>query len=124
MRIASLEQNYNHLSEREVTSAALSAQVAANAARLSAIEQNFNQMAEREMILRTTNATMTAKLLEIETQFCGEDHIRNLTQAQNLRLVSLMWKKLFPESESPAGDSYYPSVCNRNPEGSLGGRGG
>lgn len=105
-----------------VNMSSLGAQVSGSAARITSLELNYNQMAEREMILRTTNATMSAKLLEIETQFCGEDHIRNLTQAQDLRLLSLLWKKVFPDSDSPSNDNYYPQVCNRSEGGFSGGR--
>jgi hypothetical protein len=106
-----------------VSISSLEATVSNQQARLASLESNYNLMAEREILLRTTIATMTAKMLEIDTQLCSEDHIRNLTQAQNLRFLSMIWKKVFPDSDVPAGDTYYPTVCNRSGETPFGGGG-
>lgn len=100
-----------------VNMSSLGSQTSSLNARTSALEQNYNQMAEREMILRTNNATMEAKLLEVETQFCGEDHVRNLTHSQDLRLMAMLWRKVYPDGELPTSDTYYPQICNRNQSG-------
>jgi hypothetical protein len=59
-------------------------------------------------------ATLTAKLVEIETQFCASDIIRNLMHAEDMRVTSLMWAKGFPGSTMPTDNPYYPSICNRS----------
>jgi hypothetical protein len=104
-----------------ITMSTLGAQVSALGARVTSLEQNYNQMSEREMILRTNSATMGAKMSEIETQFCGEDHVRNLMHSQDLRTMSMMWNKVFPNSTLPSSDAYYPQICNRGSYDSTGG---
>jgi hypothetical protein len=94
-----------------VSSASLATQVSAQAARITSLETNYNIMAERELVLRTNNATMQAALIEIETQFCGEDDMRNLMNAAQERMLAIMWKKLNPDSEYPVANVYYPHVC-------------
>lgn len=58
-------------------------------------------------------SALSAKLVEVETQFCASDIIRNLMHAQDMRTTSIMWTKLFTNSVLPTDNSYYPSICNR-----------
>lgn len=51
-------------------------------------------------------------LIEIETQFCAQDIVRNLMHANDLRNLSVLWQKQFGESY-PIGNAYYPTICNR-----------
>ena len=50
---------------------------------------------------------------EIETQFCGEDIVRNLMHASDQRIQSMLWQKTFPGNELPTNNAYYPTICNR-----------
>lgn len=82
-------------------------------ARISAIEAQFAVgTADR----RGKEEGMRQKLVEIETQFCASDIVRNLMHAQNMRIESIMWSKLFPDSHMPTDNAFYPKVCNRTTE--------
>jgi hypothetical protein len=62
---------------------------------------------------RSQVAAMNAKLVEIETQFCASDIVRNLTHADDMRLTALMWAKLYPGEKLPTDNAFYPRICNR-----------
>jgi hypothetical protein len=62
--------------------------------------------------LRLETSAQKAALLEIETQFCEADHLRNLTHANDLRMFSMLWNKAFGQN-LPTDNAYYPTVCNR-----------
>jgi hypothetical protein len=49
---------------------------------------------------------------EIETQFCGEDIVRNLMHANDMRTMALLWEKTFA-GRMPTDNAFYPSICNR-----------
>jgi hypothetical protein len=51
-------------------------------------------------------------LLEVETQFCAQDIVRNLMHANDLRDLSLLWQKTF-ETKLPTDNVFYPTICNR-----------
>lgn len=60
-----------------------------------------------------TLVAMDQKLVEVETQFCASDIVRNLNQSDNMRVLSLLWPKGFPGTTYPLTNTYYPQVCNR-----------
>lgn len=60
-----------------------------------------------------TDAKIAAELIEIETQFCSGDDVRNLIHANDLRTFAMLWAKTFPGSIMPINNAYYPVVCNR-----------
>jgi hypothetical protein len=62
---------------------------------------------------RAQNAVITAKLVEIETQFCASDIVRNLMHADDARIVSLLWAETFKGQHIPTDNAYFPRVCNR-----------
>jgi hypothetical protein len=62
---------------------------------------------------RSEAAAITQKLTEVETQFCASDIVRNLLHANELRLFSLLWAKIYPGEHMPTDNAYYPRVCNR-----------
>lgn len=74
-----------------------------------------NQMAafDRIQALRQETASQNAALIEIETQFCGQDNLRSQIHAQDLRIEAMLWKKLFGE-EMPISNAFYARVgrCN------------
>lgn len=49
-------------------------------------------------------------MIEIETQFCGNDVVRNLMHASDLRIQALLWNKSFPGSQLPISNAYYPAI--------------
>jgi hypothetical protein len=78
--------------------------------RVHDIEQNVSMtLAER----RQQYAVMEARLVEIETQFCASDIVRNLMHATDLRTQSMLWRKLIPDTPMPTDNAYYPQICNR-----------
>jgi hypothetical protein len=58
-------------------------------------------------------ATIEAKLVEIETQVATIDIIRNETQAQDMRILAMLWAKIHPGEQLPTDNAYYPSISNR-----------
>jgi hypothetical protein len=78
------------------------------------------RMHDVEQVISTTVAerrqqfaVMEARLVEVETQFCASDIVRNLMHANDLRVQSILWRKTFPDTLLPTDNSYYPHVCNR-----------
>lgn len=80
------------------------------------------QAANLEARLATANARIeqgTAQitairenLKEIETQFAASDIVRNLMHANDLRVQSLLWQKVYGVP-FPTDNAYYPSIANR-----------
>jgi hypothetical protein len=62
-------------------------------------------------------STLSAKLVEVETQFCASDITRNMLHADDLRTEALLWAKVFPGSTMPTDNAYYPTICNRSETG-------
>jgi hypothetical protein len=78
--------------------------------RVSEIEHAISAgVAER----RAAQAAISAKLVEIETQFCASDVMRNLTHAQDMRTTAVLWRQAFPRNPLPTDNAYYPRICNR-----------
>jgi hypothetical protein len=63
---------------------------------------------------RTEHSVLEARMVEIETQFCARDIISNLMHANDLRLLSMLWRKTFDGSTYPTDNVFYPKVCNQN----------
>lgn len=75
--------------------------------RVSSLDERSSSMALDVAQLRTA-------LLEIETQFCANDIVRNLMHANDMRIMSILWDKLGFGARLPTDNVYYPNVCNRN----------
>lgn len=78
--------------------------------RLRALE---TQVAGNAGERRSQFAAMSAKLVEIETQFCASDIVRNLLHASDMRLQAMLWAKAYPGEKIPTDNAFYPRVCNR-----------
>jgi hypothetical protein len=59
-----------------------------------------------------TVAKITRDLNEIETQFCSADNLRNVTEASHMRIVAVLWEKVFG-APYQISNAFYPKVCNR-----------
>lgn len=53
---------------------------------------------------------LETSMIEIETQFCGNDVVRNLMHANDLRIQAMLWNKTFPGSQLPISNAYYPTI--------------
>lgn len=93
----------------EATSAARSQSVAD----VEALKVQVNQVVDRVGSIRADVTRQGASLIEVETQFCASDDVRNLMHANDLRYTSMIWHKIFPETVMPTDNAYYPRVCNR-----------
>jgi hypothetical protein len=62
---------------------------------------------------KATSAQLKAQLVEIETQFCAADSVRNLTHAADLRVTAMLWAKVNTGQTYPIDNAFYPIVCNR-----------
>jgi len=60
---------------------------------------------------RAQYGVIEAKLIEVETQFCASDVIRNLMHANDMRLAAMLWHKAFPDTTLPTDNAYYPKIC-------------
>ena len=60
---------------------------------------------------RAQFGVIQARLVEVETQFCGNDVVRNLMHANDLRVLAILWHKAFPDSTLPTDNAFYPKVC-------------
>lgn len=60
---------------------------------------------------RAVTGAIQEKLLEIETQFCAGDIVRNLFHANDLRVMAMMWTKTMGGT-LPTDNAYYPTMCN------------
>jgi hypothetical protein len=78
-------------------------------ARIVALEAVTPAVAEREVGFRADIAAIRRDMVEIETQFCSEDAIRNLMHANDLRDFSVLWAKVMG-GELPISNAYYPHV--------------
>jgi hypothetical protein len=104
-----------------VNMSTIRAENAAQFARIVSLESNYNSLLDREATLRSNVASLQASILEIQTQFCAEDDMRNLMQASNYRVLAVLWNKVNPANpggsmgvDFPLGAIYYPHVCVRN----------
>jgi hypothetical protein len=71
---------------------------------------------------RAQDGVLVAKLVEVETQFCSSDVVRNLMHANDLRLFAIMWHKIFPDSTLPTDNAYYPQICRNDAQTVINGR--
>lgn len=67
---------------------------------------------ERINLLRLETTQIKSSEIEIETQFCASDIVRNLNHATDMRIASQLWKKTFNEI-LPTDNAYYPQICSR-----------
>lgn len=83
--------------------------------RVVALEANLAATQERRARLATEMAALQRNLVEVETQFCAEDALRNLMHANDLRDLSILWLKAMG-SELPISNAYYPSIGKCGPD--------
>lgn len=83
-----------------------------HSAQLELVNSRLKTAEDAMVRLQADNAAMKRDLNEVETQFCASDIVRNLMHANDLRVQSLLWGKVF-ESSYPIANAYYPTICNR-----------
>jgi hypothetical protein len=77
-------------------------------------------LVERLQEIRGRLTQQQAALVEIETQFCGADNLRNQIHAMDLRLQAMIWRKVFGE-EMPLSNAFYARVGRCAAPGQAGG---
>lgn len=78
------------------------------------MKMQMQQMYDRSSENRSEITRQEAALVEIETQFCAADIMRNLMHAQDMRIQSMLWDKSFDNGiRMPTDNAYYPVICNR-----------
>jgi len=75
----------------------------------SAQKKIIASLAERVSETREKVAHMDSDLIEVESQFCASDAVRNLTHASDLRFMSLLWQKVFAQNLE-TGNAFYPQI--------------
>lgn len=95
-----------------VQASSTSVQVAALTAQVNNMQTQQALNVERLNETRAHEVALQASLVEIETQFCASDMLRNLMHANDLRYFSILWQNIFKHT-LPTDNAYYPMVCNR-----------
>lgn len=90
--------------------AALKATQVVNSARITAVEQNGSS---QRTDLRTAQASMGQKMVEIETQFKSMSHVINLMKDDNQQMFGVLWSKNFPGVNLPMKE-FRPTLYNEN----------
>jgi uncharacterized protein YdcH (DUF465 family) len=75
---------------------------------------NYATILDRIQQIRSQLAQQTAALIEVETQFCGSDNLRNQIHATDLRLQAMLWKKVFGD-DMPVANAFYARVGRCSP---------
>lgn len=81
----------------------------------SDISSLYLRVSTLETLASQNNLKITEQALslnEIETQFAAQDIIHNLTRANNMRVESLLWQKVYG-TMLPTDNAYYPAISNR-----------
>jgi hypothetical protein len=79
--------------------------------RIGMMEKTINEGRASRMAVE---ARFSAELVEIETQFCASDSVRNIMHSNDMAVVSLLWSVTHDGAVYPTDNAYYPIVCNRN----------
>ena len=58
---------------------------------------------------RESTAQFRAQMVEIESQFAAADHIRNLQNVHTMRMISLLWEKVYGQ-RFPSELQFYPNI--------------
>jgi hypothetical protein len=83
--------------------------VAIHEGRIGTLEAKADVSLRDRAQLDSSVAAIQRDLIEIETQFCESDNIRNLMHANDLRSTAMLWQKVFGE-EYPTNNVFYPRV--------------
>jgi len=77
---------------------------------IEALKRQATENSDRTSALRADVTRLSSAAVEIETQFCGQDNLRSQIHAQDLRIQSMLWRKLFPEAPLPTDNAFYARV--------------
>lgn len=81
----------------------------------SDISSIYSRVSILETLVSQNNLKIVEQALslnEIETQFAAQDIVHNLTRANNMRVESLLWQKVYG-TVLPTDNAYYPTISNR-----------
>lgn len=78
------------------------------------LKERVDRMAVQFNDTRSQLTTVCADLKEIETQFRATDQVRNLMHANDLRIQSLLWQKVYA-APYPAENPYLPTIAQDQP---------
>jgi hypothetical protein len=85
----------------------------ANTSSVNDIKLRIDRIEDRQNMADGKINSQADALVEIETQFCATDIVRNLMHANDMRIQSMLWAKAYPGSVLPTDNAYYPTICNR-----------
>lgn len=109
-----VESRLRGLEQITTTSTTSDVESKADRARLNIqTERLAGQIANGQAERKEADARFTAALVEIETQFCASDAVRNMMYAQELRIMSILWSATHKNERFPTDNALYPEVCNR-----------
>lgn len=78
-------------------------------ARIDRIDTAMNSGSDRNSKTREDVVALQRDLIEIETQECSQDNMRNLNHANDLRIMAMLWKKTFGD-DLPIANTFYPRI--------------
>ncbi len=73
------------------------------------LKLNYAAVIDRLATIRSDQTQVKADLVEIETQFCGEDNLRNQIHAFDMRLAAMLWRKVF-DTVLPTDNAFYAQI--------------
>lgn len=73
------------------------------------LKTNQAQVFDRLTTIRQQLGQQQSALVEIETQFCGQDNLRSQIHANDLRMQAMLWRKVFGE-DMPIANAFYARV--------------
>ena len=83
---------------------------------VESLRNEASRIAARVASLETQNAAKDTVLagmgrdqIELESQICAEDAVRNLARANDLRDMGVLWQKVLGDP-LPLGNAYYPAI--------------
>ncbi len=98
------------LNERVRALEAVVPPTAANVAEVGNLKSQYATIIDRLIQLRAQVGKQESALIEIETQFCGSDNMRNVTHAYDMRFISMLWSKVFSGDKIPTDNSFYAQI--------------
>lgn len=73
------------------------------------LKMNQQRVFDNIQAIRNNVTEQHAALVEIETQFCGQDNLRSQIHANDLRVQAMLWSKVFG-TEMPIANAFYARV--------------
>lgn len=92
----------------------IASQITVNTEHLKTVDARLNLTETEQRHQDIDIAKLIRDQDKISSEFCGDDQIRNLMHANELRIEAILWSKVFTTTY-PTDNTYYPTLCQRLP---------